>query len=204
MNTPSSPASWKSSHGDEERRRLDPVVALRRHPGERAGEQRAAQAVADGVDLALAGRLLDRVERGEIALRHVVVEALLGEPLVRVDPADHEHGVALRHRPAHEAVLRPQVEDVELVDPGRHDQQRPLQHRLRGRRVLDQLHQVVLVDDLARRDGDVLAELERVHVGHLDAQLAAAALEVGEQVVEALAAGSRRRSRRSCAAPRGW
>ena len=68
MNTPSSPASLEVHHGDEEGRGLDPVVALRRHVGQRRGQQRAAQAVADGVDLALAGRLLDRVQRGEVAL----------------------------------------------------------------------------------------------------------------------------------------
>ena len=94
--------------------------------------------------------------------------------------------MALRHRPADEAVPRPQVEDVELVDPRRHDQQRPLQHLLGRRRVLDQLHQVVLVDHLAGRDADVLADLEGVGVGHLDAQLALAALQVAQQVVEAL------------------
>ena len=66
-----------------------------------------------------------RVERGERPLAHVILEALGGEPLVRVDPRDHEHRVALAHRPADERVLRPQVEDVELVDPRRDDQQRP-------------------------------------------------------------------------------
>ena len=33
-------------------------------------------------------------------------------------------------------------------------------HRLRRRRVLDELHQFVLEDDAAGRGGDVLAELE--------------------------------------------
>ncbi len=94
--------------------------------------------------------------------------------------------MALAGRPAHEAVLGAQVEDVELVDPGRDDQQRPPQHRLGGRRVLDQMHQGVLVHHLAGRQGDVLADAERFGVGHLDAQVAAAALEIGEQVVQAL------------------
>ena len=44
-----------------------------------ARQQRAAQAVADRIDLALAGRLLDRVERRERTLEHVVLEALVGE-----------------------------------------------------------------------------------------------------------------------------
>ena len=39
-------------------------------------KQRAADAIADGVDIALAGRLLDHIERRERTLAHVVVEAL--------------------------------------------------------------------------------------------------------------------------------
>ena len=56
----------------------------------------------------------------------------------------------------------------------------------RGRRVLDQLHQVVLVDDLAGRDRDVLADPEFAVIRHADAELALAALEVGQQVRQAL------------------
>ena len=75
-----------------------------------------------------------------------------------------------------------QVEDVVLVDPGRDDHQRRLVDLLRGRQELDQLHQLGLEHDLARRGGDVLAELEGLLVGHADAAL----LHVGEQVVQAL------------------
>ena len=87
-------------HGDEEGGALDAVVALRRHVGERAGQQRAAEAVADDVDLALAGRLGSIASSAaRIALEHVVLEALLGELLVRIDPGDHEHRVALLRPP---------------------------------------------------------------------------------------------------------
>ena len=59
--------------------------------------------------------------------------------------------------------------------------------------VLDELHEVVLEHDLARRGRDVDAELESLGVGHRDLELAVAALDVVEQVVEAfdqvLAAG---------------
>jgi hypothetical protein len=55
-----------------------------------------------------------------------------------------------------------------------------------ARRVLDELHQLVLVDDLAGRGGDVLADLEGLHVGLPDRELAFAALEVGQQVLQAL------------------
>jgi hypothetical protein len=77
-----------------------------------------------------------------------------------------------------------QVEDVELVDPGRDDQQRALGDGRRRRLVLQQLDEIVLVDDLARRHRDVLADLERLVVGHLDREPALAALDVVEEVLQ--------------------
>jgi hypothetical protein len=94
--------------------------------------------------------------------------------------------VALVHRPLDEGVRRLEVEDVEFVDPRRNDQQRPLRHFLGGRRVLQKLDQVVLVDDLARRHRDVLADLEGLEIGHADLELPLAALQVLEQVFQAL------------------
>src|SRR3546814_7398957 len=65
-------------------------------------------------------------------------------------------------------------------------------------RISDWSSDVCSSDLLARRQGDVLAELEGLDVGHLDPEAALAALEVGEQVVEALhevlAAGFQRRA----------
>ena len=49
-----------------------------------------------------------------------------------------------------------------------------------------QLDQVVLEHHLAGRDADVLAQFEGLHVGHLDVQLALAALKITQQVVQAL------------------
>src|SRR3546814_6607859 len=66
--------------------------------------------------------------------------------LVGIDPGDHEDRVALLDGPADEGVLRPQVEDVILVDPRRDDQQRALVDLLGRGRVLDELHEVVLVE----------------------------------------------------------
>jgi hypothetical protein len=54
-----------------------------------------------------------------------------------------------------------------------------------ARLVLQKLHQVVLEHDLAGCGRDVDAELERLGVGHRNPQLAVAALDVVEQVVEA-------------------
>ena len=87
---------------------------------------------------------------------HVVFEGLLRELGVRVHPGNDEHGEPLRDRPADVAFLRDEVEDVELVDPRRHDEQRPLEHLFRARAVLDELDELVLEDDLAGRDRQVL------------------------------------------------
>ena len=193
MNTPSSPGSLKSTSV------VKNVAALMRssrfclHPGQRGSQQRAAEAVADRRDLALAGRLLDGVQRRQRTLEHVVLERHLAELLVRVDPRQDEGREALVDAELDEAVLGLQIEDVELVDPGRHDHQRPPVYLLGRRRVLDQLHQVGLEHDLARRRRDVAADLERVEVGHLDREPALAALEILQHVLEAaqqvLAAG---------------
>ena len=93
-------------------------------------------------------------------------------PLVGVDPGDHEHGEPLRHRPAYEALLLVEVEHVKLIDPGRDDQKRSFEHRIRGGRVLDQLHQRIANDHLAGRGSHVYAELEFRAVALADFQVA--------------------------------
>ena len=150
----------------EEGRGLDAILALGGEPGERRADQDAADAKAEHARLALARGLLDRIERRQRAVVHVVVKILVREVLARVDPGDHEHRQALVDAPFDQAVFRLQVEHVELVDPGRHDQQRPPVDLLGAGRVLDQLHQLVLEDHLAGRGGDVPADLERVRIGH--------------------------------------
>jgi hypothetical protein len=82
--------------------------------------------------------------------------------------------------------LTHETEDVELVDPRRHDQERPAEHLLGRGRVLDQLHELVLEHDLARRHGHVLAQAEGAVVGHGDVQAPLAPLQVVEQVLHAL------------------
>ena len=53
-----------------------------------------------------------------------------------------------------------QVEDVELVDLWRHEEQRSLVDLVRGGHVLDQLEHRVPKDDGAGGQGQVLAHLE--------------------------------------------
>ena len=92
----------------------------------------------------------------------------------------------LIHRPTDEGILRAQVKNVIFVDPGRQDQQRALQHFLSGGRILDQLHQIILINNLARRDGDILAHLELAFIRHADAKVALPAFKVGQQIGQAL------------------
>ena len=180
----------------KESRRRHAHAPLFGKPRQRRGEQGAADAVADGVDLHLAGGLLDDVHRRERAFLHIVVEGLHPRRLSGIDPRDHEHRDALIDAPFDEGFFRPEVEDVELVDPGRHDQKRRAQHVLRGRRILDQLHQLVLVDHLARRRRHVDADDEVGRVGLADPQRAAAGLDVLRQHLHAanqiVAAGGQR------------
>src|ERR1700676_5545707 len=71
---------------------------------------------------------------------------------------------------------------VELVDPGRNEQQR-YRVGLRGeRRVLDQLDEAVSVDDLPLRDGEVLSWRESFGVGHSHPTLA----QIGNQITQAV------------------
>src|ERR1700730_4296366 len=83
---------------------------------------------------------------------------------------------------ADETVLGLQVENVELVDPGRNEQQR-YRVGLRGeRRVLDQLDEAVSVDDLPLRDGEVLSWRKSFGVGHSHPTLT----QLGNQITQAV------------------
>ncbi len=88
-----------------------------------------------------------------------------------------------------ERILRPQIENVELVDARRHDEQRPLVDLGGGRSVLDELDQLVAEHDAARREGEVAADRECRLVGHGDAAALCVADQVGESLGEAGAAG---------------
>ncbi len=109
---------------------------------------------------------------------HVVFECLLREAGVRVDPGHQEHGEALIDRPFDEGFFRREVENVELVDPRRHDQQGSLVDLCGRGRILDQLDEVVLKHDLARGHGQVPADLEGRKIRLADAQQILRLLEV--------------------------
>src|SRR5262249_31073151 len=66
-----------------------------------------------------------------------------------------------------------------------HDDERsPLDLNGRGS-VLDQLHQLILEDDLPGCGGYVLTETKDLLIGHTDCKLSSAALEVVQQIRQA-------------------
>ena len=146
----------------EERHRRQSVVAVARHGGCGDGEDRAAQAIAAGVNLCAWGGGCNRVERRQNAEAAIIVEPEIAILRIRIAPGNHVDGEAALHEPADERVLRRQVQNVVFHDPGRRDQDRLGEDVLGLRREADQLHQPVAEDDLARRCGDVDAHLERL------------------------------------------
>src|ERR1700730_6110032 len=76
------------------------------------------------------------------------------------------------------------MEDIELVDQCEDNQQRPASYILRRRMVLNKLQQVVFIDDLPGCDGNVVADPERLHIGHFDREAPFAALEVVQQIFQ--------------------
>ena len=114
-----------------------------------------------------------------------MLERFLGEPGVGIDPGDDKNGEAVVDAPFDERLFRREVEHVKLVDPGRHDQDRALEHLLRRRRVLDELHQVVLEDHLAGRGREIAPDLEHRGVGLADLEVAVAGFDVLGQHVHA-------------------
>jgi len=141
-----------------------------------------------GVDALGPCDLADDVARGERAVGHVILEGDGLHRSVRVLPADHEYREALLEQEADKTVLRLQVEDIELVDPRRNEQQRHGVGLRRHRRVMDELDEAVAIDDLAGSRGEVLARRERCGVGHAEPALAKIVQKVAEPVGDAAAA----------------
>ncbi len=112
------------------------------------------------MDLSSGNDGADGLQRGHDAGTPVIVQGKLAIFGGRIAPGDAEDGVALSDQIADERILRRQIEDVVLHDPGRHDQHRLGHDRLRRRRILNQFDQVVPVNDLSGRDGDVPADPE--------------------------------------------
>ncbi len=106
--------------------------------------------------------------------------------------------MALIDGPLDPRILLAQVDDVELIDPRRHEQERPLNDLFGARIILDQFHHLIAEDDLAGSRRDVLADHELIVIGLTDPERALAPLQILEQVLqsvdEVLAAGLDRRA----------
>ncbi|MCY1294065.1 hypothetical protein D9M70_433470 [compost metagenome] len=150
----------------------------------------AAGARAEDVEVLGSGDLQDDVD-GFLQGLDVGRQAPLALRLGRVAPADDEGLQIVAQAEARQALFRRQVEHVELVDLWWHHQQRPLVHALGDGLVLDQLQHVIAIDHRAFGGGEVLADLEGVHV-HLARHAAVfhqVLGQVGKTVQQALAAG---------------
>jgi len=107
----------------------------------------SAEAIADDVCVAFAGRLPHPRPSAAIGPSTCSRRTISRRRVAH--PVDQEitKRVTLLDRPTDEEFRGPQIEDVELVDPGRMISN-GRRFTFRRRRVLDQLHQIVLVDDL--------------------------------------------------------
>ena len=86
-----SPASAKSTWAVKKVADLTLSASpLAREIGERRGERRPGNAIADGVDALDAEQVADGVDRVDLAAQHIIVERHVGEALVGRFPADHE------------------------------------------------------------------------------------------------------------------
>ena len=125
--------------------------APRGQAAEQCRQRDAARARAQHVDVAGSGDLAHRVDR-LVERTDVGVEAPVARASrVGLRQLTHERLNAAAKRRTHEALGRREVEHVVFVDLRRHDRGAAARGPRRGRRVLDQLEQLVPEDDRARR-----------------------------------------------------
>ena len=86
-----------------------------------------------------------------------------------IAPGNQEYGVTLFAHPVDHGVLLAQIKDIEFVDKGRYEKQRRFIDFFTGGGILDELENLVFKYDLARRVGEILANLEGIGIGHAHA-----------------------------------
>ena len=146
-----------------------------------AGQHGAAHAEAQGVQGVRTGDLLCDADGLDDGVLDVVVPSLLGQLVIGVAPADHKRAMALGHGVTNQRVVGLQVQDVELVDAGWHQQEGAFVHLGGERLVFDELEQVILKHHRALGGGNVFAHLEHAFVRHGHVAL----LHVVKQVLHA-------------------
>ena len=67
--------------------------------GGRAGQQRTAQTITDGIDTALAGGLFNRVQGGQNTFAQIIREIFIRLFRARIDPGNNKNRKALIHPP---------------------------------------------------------------------------------------------------------
>ena len=158
------------------------LFAARGEHRQRRAEDGATHAKAQRIDGLGACDLLRHRDGLDGGVFDVVIPGLLGQAGIGVAPADDKGAVALRHGVADQRVFGLQVQDVELVDAGRHQQKRLLEHLGGERLVFDQLEQLVLEHHRAFGGGHVFANFKQALVRHGHMAL----LQVMQHVLQAL------------------
>ena len=77
-----------------------------------------------------------------------------------VAPAGDRYRVALVQQVIDERQFRSQIPDIECVDQRRDDEDRPLQHLVRGWGVWDQFKRIFALDDMTFADARIVTEVE--------------------------------------------
>src|ERR1700680_301773 len=154
------------------------MVSARGEHGECRRYQRASNAKTQCIDLLATGYLADHADRLQQSFFDVVVPRFVSERRIGVAPRKREYLMSLVERVANKRAFRLQIENVELVDARRHDQEWPFKNGRRARLVLNQLDQVVFENDRALGGGEILAYDEMRFIGLRKL----AACDVSEQV----------------------
>ena len=137
------------------------IFAIPALPGGLERQQGAAKAVTHRVRACAADRA-DEVQGGRHPLAPIVVEREVAVLWPRVAPRNGEHRKTGLHQMPDQRRLGREVQDVELHDPGGHEQHRLGPDLCRRRIVLDELHEAIAVDDLPAGGGEVLAHRQRI------------------------------------------
>ena len=111
-------------------------------------------------------------QRAQQPLLHIIIERLMRQFCAWIDPGNHEHRMPLIDQPFDERIFRLEVQNIIFIDPRRNDQQRRREHGCRRRRILDELHQFILIDHLTRRRRDIFADAKGVIIRRANLQRA--------------------------------
>ena len=158
-------------------------------PGHVSGRQGATNTVAHQMQLRHLAEFGGGIDQFVDAFLQVVVKAHIAHVGGRVFPAADEHRKTLVSQVLDQTLLRCQVENVKLVDPGRDDQDGHGAHLWGGGRVVNQLDQPVPKNHLARRGRQVLAHGKGVRLDHLDVFGCRVAHEIVQPCLQARSPG---------------